>query len=67
MLKLGVQARSMADMKNFLQRVEKSPLFENVLVTVEEKNQERNGTGVAAGTDVNVTLSTVYYPQRDSQ
>jgi cell division protein FtsB len=60
-LKLGVRARSMADVKEFLVRVEKSPLFENVVVTAEEK-ADAQGTS-----DVLVTLSTIYYPQRETQ
>jgi Tfp pilus assembly protein PilN len=60
-LSLGVRARSMADIKEFLQRVEKSPLFENVTVTVEEKKD------ATATTDLDVTLSAVYYPQKEAQ
>ena len=61
-LKLSVRARSIADVTEFVKRVEKSPLFENVIVTVEEKVDETKD--LAVGTDVDVTLSTVYYPQR---
>jgi hypothetical protein len=45
-----------------VKRVEKSPLFENIIVTVEEKVDETKD--LAVDTDVDVTLSTVYYPQR---
>src|SRR5262245_11941199 len=62
-LNLGVRARSMADMKVFLARMEKSPVFENMRVSFDEK-VEKNA---AAGRDVDVTLSTIYYPQRDIQ
>jgi cell division protein FtsB len=61
-LSLGVRARSIADVTEFVKRVEKSPLFENVLVAVEEKVDETKD--LAVDTDVDVTLSTVYYPQR---
>jgi cell division protein FtsB len=61
-LSLGVRARSIADVTEFVKRVEKSPLFENVIVTVEEKVDETKD--LAVDTDVDVTLSTVYYPQR---
>src|SRR5215471_7792441 len=61
-LSLGVRARSIADVTEFVKRVEKSPLFENVLVKIEEKVDETKD--LAVGTDVDVTLSTVYYPQR---
>jgi Tfp pilus assembly protein PilN len=60
-LSLGVRARSMADMKEFLQRVERSPQFENVIVTVEEKKDP------TAATDVDVTLSAVYHPEKEAQ
>jgi hypothetical protein len=64
-LSLGVRARSMGDMTKFVRRLEDSPLFEKVVVNVEEKiEQERNSAGPS---DLEVTLSTVYYPQRDSQ
>lgn len=61
MLRLRVQARSMADIKEFLERVEKSPLFEKLVVTVEEKGDP------ASPTDVEVTLSAVYYPQKEGR
>jgi len=63
-LSLGVRARSMGDMTKFVRRLEDSPLFEKVVVTVEEKVEE---TKNAAASDLEVTLSTVYYPQREPQ
>lgn len=63
-LSLGVRARSMGDMTKFVRRLEDSPLFEKVVVRVEEKIEE---TKNAAATDLDVTLSTVYYPQREPQ
>lgn len=60
-LHLGVRARSIADVKEFLERLEKSPVFENVIVTAEQKNDP------AVATDVDITLSAVYYPQRDTR
>jgi cell division protein FtsB len=64
-LRLGVQARNMADIKAFLVRVEKSPLFENLNVAVEEKVEEEKDS--AASKDVEVTLSTVYTPQKETR
>jgi hypothetical protein len=58
-LHLGVQARSIADVTGFIKRVEMSPVFENVIVTAEQKSE------VAVSKDVSVTLSAIYYPQRD--
>ena len=61
-LSLGVRARSIADVTEFVKRVETSPLFANVIVNIEEKVDETKD--FAVDTDVDVTLSTVYYPQR---
>ena len=61
-LSLGVRARSIADVTEFVKRVETSPLFANVIVNIEEKVDETKD--LATDTDVDVTLSTVYYPQR---
>lgn len=58
-LHLGIQARSIADVTVFIKRVEMSPMFENVIVMAEQKNEQ------AASNDVNVTLTAVYFPQRD--
>jgi cell division protein FtsB len=60
-LRLGVRARGMPDVKEFLQRFEKSPLFGGLDVRVEEK------TDPAAPADVQVTLSAIYYPQRGKE
>jgi Tfp pilus assembly protein PilN len=60
-LNLSVRARSIADVKEFLQRVEKSPLFGKLDVTAKEKKDE------VATTDVEVILSAVYYPERDTR
>ena len=57
-MRLGVRARSMADIKLFLERVEGSPLFDEISVTVEEKTDPK------AAADVDVTLSSVYYPKK---
>jgi hypothetical protein len=48
-----------------VKRVETSPLFANVIVNIEEKVDETKD--LAVDTDVDVTLSTVYYPQRAAQ
>ena len=60
-LRLGVRARSIADVSRFIERVEQSPLFENVQVAVDEKKD------AAVAADVDVTMSAIYYPQRDVQ
>ena len=60
-LRLGMRARSIADMSQFIERIEHSPLFESVMVDVEEKKDPLTAT------DVDVTLSAIYYPQRDTR
>jgi Tfp pilus assembly protein PilN len=60
-LRLGVRARSIADASKFVERLETSKLFENVHVSVEEK------TDPTVSTDVDLTLSSDYYPDRDGQ
>jgi hypothetical protein len=58
-LHLGVQARSIADVTVFIKRVEMSPLFENVIVMAEQKGEQ------PVSKDVLVTLTAIYYPQKD--
>jgi hypothetical protein len=58
-LHLGVQARSIADVTVFIKRVEMSPLFENVIVMAEQKGEQ------PVSKDVFVTLTAIYYPQKD--
>src|SRR5215467_11593396 len=61
-LRLGVKARSIADVTVFIKRIETSPVFENVIVMAEQKND----TSVANVSDeVNITLTAIYYPQRE--
>lgn len=60
-ISLAVRSRSIGDVTEFLERVEKSPLFEKVIVSSEQKND------VALSNDVDVILSAVYHPERDTQ
>ena len=60
-LRMGLRSRSIADAAQFVERMESSQLFENVDVNVEEK------TDPTVSTDVDLTLSSDYYPQRDVQ
>jgi len=60
-LHLDVQARSMADAKVFLERLEQSPFFEKVIVN-NKAQKELNGA-----TDIVITLSAVYYPQKETR
>jgi cell division protein FtsB len=59
-LQLGVRARTMADITQFLERVENSqPLFEDVKVRIEEKTDADKSD---KSNDVDVTMSAVYKP-----
>ncbi|HEY2380131.1 MAG TPA: PilN domain-containing protein [Terriglobia bacterium] len=58
-LHLGVKAKTVADVTVFIKRLEQSPVFENVVVSAEEKKEP------SLSSDVDITLAAVYYPQRD--
>src|SRR5262249_1416664 len=60
-LRMGVRARSIEAGTEVIEWLEKSKLFENVQVFVEEKKD------ALASTDVDLTLSTIYFPQRDTR
>ncbi len=60
-IRLGIRGRSIADVTKFVERVEQSPLFEKLDVRLEEKSD------TAASTDVDMTMSAIYYPQRDTR
>jgi hypothetical protein len=71
-LKLGVRAKSIADVTVFLKKMEQSPLFGKVGLTVEERKDQSLGTNVVpqdlgGSSDIDFTLSVLYYPQRDGQ
>jgi hypothetical protein len=59
MLSLGVKARSIADVTVFIKRLEQSPVFENVIVSAEEKKDPTTSS------DVDITLTAVYYPEKE--
>jgi len=64
-LHLGVQAHSIADVTVFVKRLEKSPLFGNVTIPSEQKNDSTVSS--PASSDVEITLTAIYYPQRENQ
>lgn len=59
-LHLDVVGRSIADVSRFIEALEKSPEFENVIVSVEQKE-------LNAATDVNISLTANYFPQRETR
>ena len=58
-LRIQIQGRSIADVTRFIEALERSAVFERVAVSTEEKHD------TAATTDVEVALTTDYYPQKD--
>lgn len=60
-LKLEIQCRSIADESEFIRRLQASPVFQDVVVT----REERKGTGSVG--DVSVAMSVSYFPERASQ
>ena len=61
-LHIEVHGKTIGDVSQFVHALEQSATFEKVVVTIEDKNAEPE-----AGTDVTVTLTTNYYPQRENQ
>jgi hypothetical protein len=58
-LSLALQGKSITDISQFVERLEQSPVFENITVAAEERRD--------LGNDVNLTLRTDYYPQRETR
>ena len=59
-LHLNVVGRSIADVSRFIEALERSPEFEKVIVSIEQKEP-------TAATDVNITLTANYFPQRETR
>jgi Tfp pilus assembly protein PilN len=60
-LRLGVRARTIADVKVFLERMETSSAFSNVDLKLEEKKTDTTTTAATARTtDVDLTMSAVW-------
>ena len=59
-LQIDLMGRSIADISEFIHRLEKSPVFQNISVSTEQKRQLQS-------VDFNVKLSVVYRPERQVQ
>src|SRR5262249_46902780 len=59
-LQIDLLGRSIADISEFIHRLEKSPVFQNITVSTEQKRQMQT-------VDFNVKLSVVYRPERQAQ
>ena len=60
-LQIDLQARSIGDASEFINRLEKSPVFQNITVSTEQKRV------TTASTDVEIRLTAVYLPERETQ
>ena len=60
-LQIDLEARSVADASEFIHRLEKSPVFQNIKVSNEQR-LERNES-----TDIDVKLTAVYLPDKESR
>jgi Tfp pilus assembly protein PilN len=61
-LHLEIAGRSIADISQFIEALERSSEFEDVVVSLEQK-----APAAVAGTDVNVTLTANYFPERETR
>jgi len=61
LLNLRVRGRSIADVSKFIELLERSQVFEKVVVSIEQK------TDPGGSKDVELTLTTDYYPQRETR
>ncbi len=59
-LQIDLMGRSIADISEFIHRLEKSPVFQNISVSTEQKRQMQT-------VDFNVKLSVVYRPGGQAQ
>ena len=60
-LRIDLEARSVDDASEFIHRLEKSPVFEGIVVSSEQKRES------TPASDVTIRLSAVYYPEREIQ
>jgi len=60
-LQIELQARSIGDASEFIHRLEKSPVFQSIMVSTEQKRVS------TASSDVQIRLTAVYVPEKDVQ
>ena len=60
-LQIELQARSIADASEFIHRLEKSPVFQNINVSNEQRLERQEST------DIDVKLTAVYLPEKESR
>ena len=60
-LHINLRGRSIADVSRFVEALERSAVFEKVVVSVEQKSD------LGGSTDVELTLTANYYPKRETR
>jgi type IV pilus assembly protein PilN len=60
-LQIDLEGRSIADVSEFIHRLEKSTVFQNVIVSSESKQR------IIGSTDFLIRLSVDYYPEREDR
>jgi hypothetical protein len=64
-LRVDVRGRTLADIVELVKAIEQSPVFENLVVPIEEKKEAAAAT--PTGTEVEIALNVDYHPERDNQ
>ncbi len=60
-LQIDLQGKSIGDDSEFIHRLEKSPVFQNITVSTEQKRV------TTTSSDVDIRLTVVYVPERETQ
>jgi hypothetical protein len=59
LLRMTLQGRSLVDVTEFVERLEQSPVFENVVLSAEGRDE--------LSQDVDLSLATNYFPERENR
>jgi hypothetical protein len=60
-LQIELEGRSIADISEFIHRLEKSPVFQNITVSNEQRLESKEST------DIDVRLTVVYLPEKENR
>jgi type IV pilus assembly protein PilN len=60
-LQIELQGKSLGDVTEFINRLEKSPVFQNISLSTEQRRV------TTAASDVDIRLAVVYLPERETQ
>jgi hypothetical protein len=67
LLYIQVRGRSMPDIKQLIDNVQSSPVFDPVIVSTEEKREGTTNAAPAVSSDIEVVLRVPYHPEREPQ